>query len=80
MVESKIKDLIISSDQTEVVREKLEGHKASVNSLDYYKPLKEAQGYLNSAYQQESGLLLSASDDGTSLIWDLRINKRALLI
>ncbi len=40
-----------------------------------------SEGYLQSNDGfQESGILLSASDDGTSLIWDLRINKRVMFI
>ena len=54
------------------------GHKSSVNSLDIYNPEKSSDnGYLGQTYQQ---LLLSASDDGTAMIWDLRTNKRVMLI
>ena len=33
-IASEIKDHLIASEASEVVREKLEGHKGSVNSLD----------------------------------------------
>jgi len=33
-VAAEIKDLLVSSESSEIVREKLEGHKGSVNSLD----------------------------------------------
>ena len=77
----EVKDALIASDACEVVREKLEGHKAAINSLDFFRPQSVGEGYLNSnPLYSVNGLLLSASDDGTSAVWDLRLNKRVLLI
>jgi WD40 repeat protein len=81
MVEKSIKDFLLASEKTEIIREKLEGHKDAVNSLDYLLPNKANEAYLQSNDGfQESGIFLSASDNGTSLIWDIRINKRVMLI
>ena len=81
MVESKIRDFLIASDHTEILREKLVGHKAAVNSIDYFHPqiAENESGYFQQSFK-DHGLILSASDDGTALVWDLRINKRVMLI
>jgi hypothetical protein len=69
MVESA-KDFLLQS--SEILREKLEGHKKSVNSLDIYHPSPQSSdGYLASAYKEPGRLMVSASDDGTALLWDL---------
>jgi WD40 repeat protein len=73
MVESA-KDYLVS--QAEVVRDRLEGHKGAVNSLEVYSQ-SGGEGYLAASYE---GVVMSASDDGTALVWDLRNNKRVMIM
>jgi WD40 repeat protein len=78
MVEKIVKDYVFG--ESEIVRERLEGHKGAVNSLDMYNrgdsTTTTDSGYLASAGSQQ--YMLSASDDGTALIWDMRTNKKVM--
>eukprot|EP00347_Sterkiella_histriomuscorum_P008436 403345101 len=72
---------------SEVVRDKLEGHSETVNSIDIKKPVQQSEfhqedssNYLAQPQFQDYGLLLSASADKSMAIWDLRLNKRIMMI
>ncbi|CDW79253.1 wd40 repeat-containing protein [Stylonychia lemnae] len=88
MEKTKQEDLdFIFSKFSEVVRDKLEGHSDTVNSVDILDPSKSIgkklnteQNYLSKQQFHEHGLLLSASADKTMAIWDLRLNKRIMMI
>lgn len=72
-----IKDFLLAKD-SEIIRAKLEGHKDTVNSLDILKPIGGGgEPYLS---KYDTGLLLSASDDGKMNLWDMRIDKRVVMI
>lgn len=58
-----------SASDPEITRDKLIGHKGSVNSVQLLRNLTNLPD-----------CLLSASDDGTSRIWDLRTNRGAVLL
>jgi hypothetical protein len=45
--QEQVKDFILKSEATEIVRDKLIGHKSSVNSLDIYTPQATNSGYLS---------------------------------
>ena len=64
------------------MRERLEGHKESVNSLDILKRAYalHSDDYLGSKSFEGSDIMVSASDDKTMMLWDLRINKRVMLL
>ncbi len=71
MVEQQLASLSLQEDtpKNEIVREFLLGHKKSVNSIQHMLPSTNLPE-----------CLLSASDDGTARIWDLRINKGVMLL
>ena len=55
------------------MRAKIEGHTDTVNSVEIVNGAEEFSG-------NQDGCLLSASDDGTARIWDLRTNKGVVLL
>jgi len=70
MVEKQLAALTLDeSPSQEIVRDKLIGHTASVNTIQLVRNITNLPD-----------CLISASDDGTSRIWDLRTNKGAVLL
>ena len=65
MVEKQLEQLSLN----QITREKLTGHKKQVNSINAY-----------ASSQSFCECLLSASDDGTARLWDLRTNKGTMLL
>ncbi len=60
--------------EQQVLRTKLLGHQDSVNSVQLYPSLSPTDSYLQPT-DFPSGLLVSASDDKSARVFDLRINK-----
>jgi WD40 repeat protein len=80
-MESK-KDIenLLLANSSDIVREKLSGHKDSVNSLDLLTSNFVKGDYLSGVSYKDNGLLLSASDDHQIRVWDLRINKSIMML